>query len=74
MSRNLFAQFLELIPQAPLQVGTVTATDSGLITVELPGGGLLKARGSANLGEHVFVRDGVVEASAPNLGLEIIEI
>ncbi|MBL8368541.1 MAG: hypothetical protein JNM54_11600 [Candidatus Accumulibacter sp.] len=47
---------------------------SGVVTVELPGGGLFKARGSAAAGQQVFVRDGVVEALAPRLPIELIDI
>ena len=45
-----------------------------MVTVQLPGGGTVRARGSAAVGDRVFVRDGVLEAVAPNLPLEIIEI
>ena len=72
--RNLYSEFRALIPEAPLQVGTVTQVTSGVVTVQLPGGGLLKARGSAGVGQKVFVRDAVIEAIAPNLTLELIEI
>ena len=72
--RNLYSQFRALIPEAPLQVGTVTQVTGGVVTVQLPGGGLLKARGSAGVGQKVFVRDAVIESIAPNLTLELIEI
>lgn len=71
---NLYQQFRSLLPDPPLQVGTVIATNGGVATVQMPGGGLLKARGNALVGQKVFVRDGVIEAIAPNLTLEIIEI
>ena len=71
---NLYQQFRSLLPDPPLQVGTVIATNGGVATVQMPGGGLLKARGTALVGQKVFVRDGVIEALAPNLTLEIIEI
>ena len=71
---NLYQQFRALLPEPPLQVGTVTEVASGVITMQLPGGGLVKARGSAELGQHVFVRDGVVEGVAPSLPVELIEI
>ena len=71
---NLYQQFRSLLPDPPLQVGTAIATNGGVATVQMPGGGLLKARGTALLGQKVFVRDGVIEAIAPNLTLEIIEI
>lgn len=71
---NVYEQFRQLLPVAPLQVGTVIDVGSGVVTVQLPGGGTIRARGSAAIGERVFVRDGVLEAVAPNLALEIIEI
>jgi hypothetical protein len=71
---NLYQQFRALLPDPPLQVGTVIAVSGGVVTVQMPGGGLLKARGDAFVGQKVFVRDAVVEAIAPNLTLEIIDI
>ena len=71
---NLYQQFRALLPDPPLQVGIVIGVTSGVVTVQLPGGGLLKARGNAQVGQKVFVRDAVVEAIAPNLTLELIDI
>ena len=74
---NLYQQFRALLPDLPLQVGTVievSEATGGVVTVQLPGGGLLKARGNAQVGQKVFVRDAVVEAIAPNLTLELIDI
>jgi hypothetical protein len=71
---NLYEQFRQLIPDPPLQVGTVVAVGSGVVTVAMPGGGLIKARGSASIGQNVFVRDDAVEGIAPALMLELIEI
>jgi hypothetical protein len=73
-STNLYEQFRQLIPDSPLQTGTVTAVSAGSVTVALPGGGLVKARGQASVGQRVFVRDNTIEGIAPNLLLEIIEI
>ena len=71
---NLYEQFRQLIPDPPLQAGTVVGVGSGVVTVALPGGGQIRARGEADIGVQVFVRDGVIEGSAPSLTLEIIEI
>ncbi len=71
---NLFRQFLDLIPDPALQVGTVTAISNELATVELPGGGLIKARGNTTVGQAVFVRNGVIEGDAPDLPVDLIEI
>lgn len=72
--RNLYEQFRQLIPEPPLQAGTVIEIGSGVVTVALPGGGLIRARGNAAVGQKVFVRDDAVEGIAPSLTLEIIEI
>ena len=71
---NLYEQFRQLLPDPPLQAGTVIDIGTGVVTVELPGGGRVRARGHAAIGQPVFVRDGVVEALAPNLPIEVIEV
>lgn len=71
---NLYEQFRRLVPDPPLQAGTVVDAGSGVVTVQLPGGGLLKARGSASIGQQVFVRDDAIEGVAPSLPMEIIEV
>ena len=72
--RNLYEQFRQLIPQPPLQAGTVVGVGSSVVTVALPDDGLIRARGSTAIGQKVFVRDDVIEGSAPSLTVEIIEI
>lgn len=72
--RNLFRQFMDLIPDPALQVGTVTAASGSVVSVQLPGGGVLTARGAAAVGQKVFVRNALVEAAAPDLPIEVIEV
>ncbi|MDO8773862.1 MAG: hypothetical protein Q7K57_35155 [Burkholderiaceae bacterium] len=69
--RNLFKEFLALIPDPAVQ-----SVSANVATVVLPGGGLLKARGGSPelVGRNVFVRDGVIEGLAPDLPTEIIEV
>jgi len=71
---NLYEQLRGLLPEPPLQAGTVIDVGAGVVTVELPGGGRVKVRGHAAIGQPVFVRDGLVEALAPNLPIEVIEV
>ena len=71
---NLYRQFRQLLPDAPLQAGRVIEAGAGEVLIELPGGGLIRARGEAAVGQNVFVRDECVEGVAPALRLEIIEI
>lgn len=67
--RNLYKAFRDLIPEAPLQTGTVIAVDGPIYTVQLPGGPQLQARGNAAVGQQVFVRDGLIEGEAPSITL-----
>lgn len=71
---NLYAQFRRLLASPALQVGTVTAVDGGVATIELPGGGVDQARGDAAVGQSVFFRDGVIEGTAPDLTFVAITI
>lgn len=71
---NLYHQFLALLPPRPLQVGTVSAVAGQLCTVQLPGGGVLQARGDAAVSDRVFVRDGLIEGLAPALTVVAIDI
>lgn len=72
--RNVYREFLSLLPARPLQVATVIAISGEAATVELPGGGLLQVRGVAAVDDVVFVRDGVIEGQAPSLPVEVIDI
>ena len=72
--RNPYRHLINILPQRPLQVGDVLQMSNGVSIVELPGGGRLTARGDATVGQRVFVRDGVIEGSAPSLPNEIIEV
>ena len=72
--RNVFKEFTDIFPPAPLQVGTVTAVSGSACTVQLPGGGVLQVRGDASVGQRVFLRDGVIEGQAPDLPVVVIEI
>lgn len=74
MADTLSDTFLTILADPPLLAGTVVGVGSGVVTVALPGGGLIRARGSAAIGQKVFVRDDVIEGGAPRLTLEIIEI
>lgn len=74
MSYNLYRRLRALFPGARLQVGTVLATETGKVTVELPDGAIMPARGSASIGATVYVRDGAIEGVAPSLTIEEIEI
>lgn len=71
---NIFKLFKSLLPDPPLLVGDVIASDAGTVIVELPDGGQIQALGSASVGTRVFVRDGAVEGNAPDLPIEIIEV
>lgn len=75
LQTNLYRALLELLPQEPLQVGNVTAINADATrTVEIPGGGEIRARGEALVGDRVFVRDGLIEGPAPALTFLTIDV
>lgn len=72
---NLWKQFRDLLPNEPLQVGTVIAVSNTETTVEKADGTRLTVRGSGyTVGSHVYFRAGVIEGEAPDLPLIHIEI
>lgn len=77
MSTNLYRALRELLPDAPLQVATVTEvhTSTGDSTITWPGGSQQRVRGvSVAAGQHAFVRNQVIEGAAPALTLDVIEV
>ena len=72
--RNPYRVLLDLLPQTSLQVGDVTAIDTGVATITLPGGSTTNARGTAQVGDRVFFRDGVIEGAAPALPVVFLEV
>ena len=64
---NLYIQLKELLAPGRVQLGEVTAYADGMATVDLPGGGQLRARGQASVGTTVFVQAGVIQGPAPDL-------
>lgn len=74
MSTNPYKLLKDLLPDPSLEVGEVIVVINGTATVQLPGGGLVQARGSAAVGAQVFVRNGLIEGTAPSLTVEIIDV
>ena len=73
---NLYRALRELLPESPLLVASVVAVNSdATITVRYPGGSEQRVRGtSAAAGSQVFVRNGIIEGSAPALTALTIEV
>lgn len=74
MTFNLYKRLRSLFPESRLQVGTVTAVETGRAIITLPDGSTTSARGIANIGDAVYVRDSVIEGEAPALTVVEIEI
>ena len=74
ITTNLWKRFRELLPDAPLLVGTVDSVSAYGAVVELPDGSFVPVRGEATVGQQVFIRDGVIEGPAPALTTVVIEI
>lgn len=74
MSQNPYARLIALLPKRPLLVGEVVDFNNGVAVIQMPGGGLDTARGTATLGQRVYFRDGQIEGPAPTLPVELIEV
>ncbi|CAM3306474.1 hypothetical protein [Halomonas lysinitropha] len=76
MARNLYRQFLDLIPRDPMFVGEVIQHHpDGTSTLQLPGGGNLRARGQGvAVGLKAFVQAGEVKGEAPALTDVVVEV
>lgn len=71
---NAYADLINVLQPEPRQIGIVLDIADGVATVELPGGGKLRARGSAAVDDYVFVRGGVIEAVTQAYSVVAIEI
>lgn len=71
---NAYSRLLALLPQRPLQLGTVVDVVDGTVSVELPGGAIVQVRGDAGIGDNVFIRDGAIEGPAPSNTITDIEV
>ena len=74
MSFNLYSSLRSLFFSDRVQVGTVTAVDSGRVTVILPDGSIQTVRGAGSIGARVYIRGGVIEGPAPSLPVVSIDI
>ena len=71
---NLWKRLKQLLPDAPLLAGEVIQANTYGALVQLPDGSRVSVRGDATVGQHVFIRDGLVEGPAPSFTSVLIEI
>ncbi len=73
---NIAGEFQQLLPQSPLQIGTVvTHNFDGTSTIELIGGGTLVVRGQGvAVGLNAYVQHGQIQGEAPDLPVFEIEV
>lgn len=71
---NPLQSLKQLLAGPPQHVGQVVAVDGNIVTLELPGGGHIKARGAGTIGRHVFEQGGLILGEAPALPIDIIEV
>ena len=71
---NSFNRLLKLIPGQPIDTGQVVAVDVDGVTVQLLTGEQIRVRGTATIGEHVYIRAGAVDGPAPDLPGQDVEV
>ncbi len=75
MSFNPFKRLEKLTAGPPTTVGEVVSLEGYGVLVQLTYGSLMRARGMAvQVGDQVYVRNGVIEGIAPDLTGITIEI
>lgn len=80
IKQNPWSRWQSLTPDPALMVGEVISIDSvaGTSVVQIPpvvGGSLLRVSGaSVAIGARAFVRGGVIEGEAPELGIVEVEV
>ena len=63
---NLYKELKEILGPGRLEIGKVLSAANGTAVIELPGGGIIRARGAAAINTRVYVQDGVIQGEAPN--------
>lgn len=73
---NIWTSLKSLLPESPLLLGIVSVDHGGgSYTLDLVGGGSLKAFGSGfSVGNTVYVRGTVIEGAAPSLPTYVSEV
>jgi len=72
---NLYKALQDLLPAPALQVATVSATHTDeTCTVTMPNGGTQRVRGTGTVGRRVFVRNVLIEGTAPALTYVELEV
>jgi hypothetical protein len=71
---NAYSKLLNLLPAQPLLVGQLVSTVGDVSILTLLDGGVITARGSGTVGANYYVRNGLIESAAPNLGMNEIVI
>ena len=71
---NVYRRLMDLLPSEPIQAGEVVGIAQDGVIVELPTGVKVRARGEAEVGDHVYIRGGAVEGPAPALTGTDIEV
>lgn len=77
MSGDLWVRFKNLMPEAPLEIGTIAAAYAGgVYLINKLGGGQLRVVSSSghSIGQRVFVRGSETTGAAPDLPQVEIEI
>ena len=74
MAVNLWARWKDLMPDDPLLVADVVASECGRAQVQLPGGSRTWVTGAGTIGTRVFVQGGKLAGEAPALPLVVDEV
>jgi hypothetical protein len=64
---NLYRQLMDLLPSDRLDVGQVASVQADGVAVILLSGETLRVRGTATVGDYVYIQGGAIVGPAPEL-------
>ena len=72
---NIWQQFKALLPDGVRVVATITANNgNGTSRAELRDGSVITVKGEVSVGEKVFIQDGEIKGTAPDLAQYELEV
>lgn len=74
MTSNPYARLVRLVPGEPVDQGQVAAVTTDGVTVQLRTGVYVRVRGTAQIGDHVYIRGDAIQGPAPALTGTDIEV
>lgn len=71
---NSYRAMRQLLGDGAVLVGQVSNVSSSSLVVTLDSGAKISAKGSATLGQRVYVKNGYIQGLAPSMTSQVVEV